>query len=48
MLPAMKAKTRRIVVRFAEKLNFPLAVLSVAVVWHCWSIDGVEWDLAHL
>jgi hypothetical protein len=44
----MKARTRRIIAIFAEKLILPLAVLSVAVFWYCWSKDGVAWDLASL
>ena len=48
MLPAMKARAKRIIARFTEKLILPLAVLSVAVFWYCWSRDGVAWDLASL
>jgi hypothetical protein len=48
MLPVIKARTRRDIARLAEKLILPLAVLSVAVVWYCWSKDGVAWDLASL
>ena len=48
MLPVIEARTRRNIARLAEKLSLPLAVLSVAVFWYCWSRDGVAWDLASL
>ena len=48
VLPAITARTTRVIARLAEKLSLPLAVLSVAVFWYCWSRDGVAWDLASL
>ena len=48
VLPAITARTTRVIARLAEKLSLPLAVLSVAVFWYCWIMDGVAWDLASL
>jgi hypothetical protein len=48
MLPVMKDAKRRDIARFTEKLILPLAVLSVAVVWYCWSKEGVAWHLTSL
>ena len=48
MVLAMKVATTRYIARFTEKMILPLAVLSVAVFWYCWSKEGVAWHLTSL